>query len=197
MGPTMRDVDRLRLLLDNLGAAGWTGALHVGGAPGGVLHLVGGRITYAETPASPGLGERLVASGRISPEAWRAAMAEGRAGGRVGRVLLRNGLIGQNELASRVAAAVADAAGELLRSGAGPVRTIAGARHWLGDFGPQQPRHLWSVTMTHSRCDSSRRGRRRMAHGDGTGRPSSKDSGAVPGHRRPEGANRPEGAKQR
>ncbi|MEU4244643.1 hypothetical protein [Actinoplanes sp. NPDC026619] len=199
MGPddAVVDLNELGAVLDRLSAAGWTGALHVGGTPGGVLHLLGGRIAYAETPATPGLGERLVASGRMSLGAWTAAVVEGRAGCRVGRLLLRDGLIGQNELTLRVAAVVSDAAGELLRSGGTPLRMIAGERHWLGEFGPQQPRQFWAVTMTHSRCDSSRHGRRRMAHGDGAGRPGSKGYGETPGHCRPEGANRPEGAKQR
>ncbi|GIF26353.1 hypothetical protein BJ973_005713 [Actinoplanes tereljensis] len=133
-------MERLRLLLSELGTAGWTGALHVGGTPGGVLHLVGGRIAYAETSSCPGLGERLVASGRLSRAAWSSAVAEGRAGCRVGRVLMREGLIGQNELASRVSVTVADAAGELLRSGGAPLRLVPGERHWLGAIGPQRRR---------------------------------------------------------
>jgi uncharacterized protein DUF4388 len=180
MRPTIRVVERLRLLLSELGASGWTGALHIGGTPGGVLHLVGGRIAYAETPATPGLGERLVASGRLSRRAWSSA-----AGHRTGRVLLRDGLIGRHELESRVAAAVAAAVAELLRAGDGragdrPVRLVAGERHWLGDFGLSGLRNRRAPTMTHSGCDSSPHGRRRMAHGDGTGR--------IPGRRRSEGA---------
>jgi hypothetical protein len=48
----------LRRRLTELGETGRTGALHIGGRPGGVLYLVGGRITDAETPACPGLGDR-------------------------------------------------------------------------------------------------------------------------------------------
>ncbi|WP_203821085.1 hypothetical protein [Paractinoplanes ferrugineus] len=168
-------MERLRLLLSELGAAGWTGALHIGGTPGGVLHLAGGRISYAETPATPGLGERLVASGRLSHRAWSSAAAR-----RTARVLLRDGLIGRNELESRVAAAVADAVAEILRSGHGPVRLVAGERHWLGDFGLSGLRNRRGLTMTHTGCDSSPHGRRRMAHGDG--------AGLSPGRRRSEGA---------
>jgi hypothetical protein len=123
----------LRRRLTELGETGRTGALHVGGRPGGVLYLVSGRITYAETPACPGLGDRLVASGRVSARDWTAAVAEGRGAQRVGRVLLLNGLIGENELALRAAAAIADATGELLRAETGgPVRFVPGERHWLG-----------------------------------------------------------------
>jgi hypothetical protein len=63
----------LRRLLTELSESGRTGALHVGGTPGGALFLVAGRITYAESPACPGLGDRLVGSGRMSAGAWRAA----------------------------------------------------------------------------------------------------------------------------
>jgi hypothetical protein len=125
----------LRRRLTELGESGRTGALHIGGRPGGVLYLVSGRIAYAETPACPGLGDRLVASGRVSARDWTAAVAEGRGAHRVGRVLLRDGLIGQNELALRVVAAIADATGELLQAEAeGAVRFVPGERHWLGDM---------------------------------------------------------------
>nr|WP_296066334.1 DUF4388 domain-containing protein [uncultured Actinoplanes sp.] len=122
----------LRSLLSELGEAGRTGALHVGGRPGGVLYLVAGRIAYAETPACPGIGERLVASGRVSAPAWAGVVASGRSGCRVGRLLLRHGLIGQHELALRVTTTICDATHELLRSDDAPVRFAEGERHWLG-----------------------------------------------------------------
>jgi hypothetical protein len=124
----------LRRLLAELGERGRTGALHVGGGPGGVLYLIDGRIVYAETPACPGLGERLVASGRLTAQAWRSAYAEGRGSHRVGRVLLRDGRIGQNELCLRVMAVIADATHELLRQPGGPARFVPGERHWLGEL---------------------------------------------------------------
>lgn len=123
----------LRYRLTELGEDGRTGALHVDGRPGGVIYLVAGRIAYVETPSVPGLGDRLVASGRVSARDWAAAVAEGRGAHRVARVLLRDGLIGRNELALRVAATIADAAGELLQAEtAAPVRFVPGERHWLG-----------------------------------------------------------------
>jgi hypothetical protein len=52
----------------------------------------------------------------------------------VDRVLLRDGLIGLNELALRVVAAIADATGELLQAETeAPVHFVPGQRHWLGD----------------------------------------------------------------
>lgn len=124
----------LRRLLTELGDSGRTGAIHVGGSPAGAVFLVAGRIAYAETPACPGIGERLVTSGRLGPQAWAAAMAEGRGAHRVGRLLLRDGLIGQNELGLRLAAAIGDAMCALLQSSAAPVRFVPGERHWLGDI---------------------------------------------------------------
>jgi hypothetical protein len=128
----------LRRMLTDLGAAGRTGALYVDGRPGGVLYLVSGRIVYAESPACPGLGERLVASGRIAAATWAAVLAEGRDDHCVGRLLLRDGLIGQNELATRLVAAIADATLEILRSDNAPVRFVPGVRHWIGDRVPAQ-----------------------------------------------------------
>jgi hypothetical protein len=158
----------LRRLLTDLGESARTGALHIGGRPGGVLYLISGRIAYAETPACPGIGDRLVASGRVSAAAWRRVLADGRGSQQVGRLLLRDGLIGQNELALRVVAAIADATYELLQSAEAPVAFAPGERHWLGPvagvelgaLGHRRARRLRAeagrrnpATMTHSRCD--------------------------------------------
>jgi hypothetical protein len=126
----------LRRVLTELGEQGRTGALHIGGTPGGVLYLVTGRIAYAETPACPGLRDRLVASGRVPADLWATVYAGARGAHRVGRALLRDGLIGRNELALRVVAAIGDATLELLQSDDAPVRFVPGERHWLGDIGP-------------------------------------------------------------
>jgi len=137
----------VRSLLTELGESGRTGALHVDGRPGGVFYLIAGRITYAESPASPGIGERLVASGRIPPLAWRTAYAEGRGAHRVGRLLQRDGVIGQHELALRVIATIGDATHEILRSGGdAAVRFVPGERHWLGEIAHLDPGALGHVT---------------------------------------------------
>jgi hypothetical protein len=123
----------LHQLLTELGDAGRTGALHIDGSPGGVLYLVAGNITHAESPACPGVGERLVASGRLSATTWKAAYDEGRAQHRVGRTLVRHGHLGQNELACRVVATICDATHALLQqSDDAPVRFVPEERHWLG-----------------------------------------------------------------
>jgi hypothetical protein len=123
----------LRRLLAELGESGRTGALHIGGRPGGVLYLISGRIAYAETPACPGIGERLVGSGRLPAAAWQAAYQAGRGTHAVGRVLVRDGHLGQNELACRVIAAISDATLAVLTSDdEAPVGFVPGERHWLG-----------------------------------------------------------------
>jgi hypothetical protein len=156
----------LRRRLTELGESGRTGALHVGGRPGGVLYLVAGRIAYAETPACPGLGERLVASGRISPGHWAAAYAEGRGSHRVGRLLLRDGLIGQNELALRVVATIADATRELLQADTeAPVTFVPGQRHWFGDITQVELGALGHATAQRLRSVPGPRRSRRCASG--------------------------------
>ncbi|HEU4347771.1 MAG TPA: DUF4388 domain-containing protein [Actinoplanes sp.] len=122
----------LRHLLNALGSAGQTGALHIDGTPGGVLYLVAGHITHAESPACPGVGERLVASGRLSAATWKAAYEEGRAQHQVGRTLVRDGHLGQHELAARVVATICDTTHALLQSEDVQVRFVPGERHWLG-----------------------------------------------------------------
>ena len=123
----------LRRLLTELAASGRTGALHIGGTPGGALYRVAGRITYAESPASPGIGDRLVTSGRLAAAAWRRAYADGAAGHRVGRLLVARGLLGRHELACRVVAAICDATHALLQSDHdAPVRFVPGEQHAFG-----------------------------------------------------------------
>lgn len=136
----------LRSLLIELGESASSGALHVRGRPGGVIYLVAGRITYAETPACPGIGERLVASGRVAADAWAAVVAEGRDTCRVGRLLVRAGLIGQHELGMRVTTAICDATHELLWAADAPVSFVPGERDWLGFFDAQRVRLVaaWS-----------------------------------------------------
>jgi hypothetical protein len=122
----------LRQLLHLHAGAGRTGALHVGGTPGGVLYLVAGHITYAESPACAGVGERLVASGRVPARVWRRAYTEGAPAHRVGRTLIRDGHLGQHELACRVVAAIGDATRAMLRSDDATATFVEGERHWLG-----------------------------------------------------------------
>jgi Domain of unknown function (DUF4388) len=165
----------LRRLLTELAESGRTGALRIGGTPGGVLYLVAGRITHAESPACPGIGERLVASGRMSAAAWRAAYEQGHAQRCVGRLLVRAGHLGLHELACRVVAAIRDTTHALLQSDEAPVRFVAGERHWfgvvaqvdLGALGHETARRLLAVPAP--RRGDGRENTRRPRHLPGNG----------------------------
>jgi hypothetical protein len=126
-------VNALRHLLTNLAEAGRTGALHVDDPAGGVIYLVAGRITHAEAAGCPGIGERLVDSGRLSAAAWQAAYVAGRFSGTVGRELVHDGHLGHHELACRVVATITAATHALLLCGEdAPLRFVPDERHWFG-----------------------------------------------------------------
>ena len=119
-------------LLTQVAGERQTGTLVVGGHPGGTVYLLEGAVVYAESPAAPGVGELLTASGRLAGRTWQAALDAGAPGARVGRLLLEQGHLTQGELELCVLGAIYDAA--LLRAlpadRAG--RIPAGATHWLG-----------------------------------------------------------------
>jgi hypothetical protein len=122
----------LRRLLTELADSGSTGALHVDGTPGGTFYLVSGRITHAESPACPNVGERLVGSGRLHAQTWQDAFDAGYADRTVGRRLVVGGHLVQGELVCRVLATICDATHEILRSDHAQVRFVPEERHWLG-----------------------------------------------------------------
>jgi hypothetical protein len=122
---------RLRDALEPWCAAQVTGALRILDPPGGSVYLVDGRIGYAECPAVPGLDRLLTASGRVPAEAWRAALAAGRATNRVGAELVSAGLLTTAELESVVLLALHDAA-YFLFDALAQVRFEPGAVHPLG-----------------------------------------------------------------
>ena len=109
-----------------------TGALVVGGHPGGTVYLVEGHVTHAESPAAPGVGELLTASGRLAPRTWQAALDAGTASARVGELLVTQGHLTQGELELCVLGAIYDAAYFALSPASAPVEFLDGAMHWLG-----------------------------------------------------------------
>ncbi|AGL15159.1 helix-turn-helix domain-containing protein [Actinoplanes sp. N902-109] len=126
-----------------------TGALIVGGRPGGTVYLVEGRVTYAESAAAPGVGELLTVSGRLAARTWQAALDTGTAPATVGRLLLDQGHLTQGELELCVLGATYDAAYFALAAPDAPVDFLAGARHWLGD--------VVRIDATALVCESRRR----------------------------------------
>ncbi|WP_228775515.1 MULTISPECIES: transcriptional regulator [Streptomyces] len=123
--------------LDRLASERATGALH---GCAGALYLADGAVVHAESPAVPDLGRRLTARGRLSPQAWEEAVAEGGPGYRAGSLLVERGRLSRGELELCHLSALFDAAyfvlsplGPGLRA---PDRFLGGARHWLGPIRP-------------------------------------------------------------
>ena len=111
-----------------------TGALVVGGQPGGTVYLIEGQVTYAESAAAPGVGELLTASGRLAARTWQAALDAGTSRAQVGRILLDQGHLTQGELELCVLGATYDAAYFALSPASAPVDFLDGAAHWLGQI---------------------------------------------------------------
>ncbi|MFI7544876.1 DUF4388 domain-containing protein [Actinoplanes sp. NPDC049599] len=109
-----------------------TGAMVVGGQPGGTVYLIEGQVSYAESAAAPGVGELLTASGRLAARTWQAALDAGTSRARVGQILLEQGHLTQGELELCVLGATYDAAYFALSPAAAPVDFLDGAIHWLG-----------------------------------------------------------------
>jgi hypothetical protein len=119
-------------LLTQVAGERQTGALMVGGHPGGAVYVLEGRIIYAESPASPGVGELLASSGRLAARTWQSALDLGTSTARVGRLLVEQGHLTQGELELCVLGATYDAAYFALTSASGRAEFLAGATHWIG-----------------------------------------------------------------
>jgi hypothetical protein len=119
-------------LLTQVAGEGRTGALVVGGQPGGTVYLSEGHVTYAESPAAPGAGELLTASGRLAGRTWQAALDAGTPRARVGALLVEHGHLTQGELELCVLGAIYDAGFFALSPAAAPVEFSDGVVHWLG-----------------------------------------------------------------
>ena len=95
--------------LAGLAREGASGALRVGGEPGGTIYLSGGELAFAESAAAPDLGSRLVNSRRLGVDQWRRAQRDSRAYGCAGDMLLRRGLIDVAEWQALLRSAALDA----------------------------------------------------------------------------------------
>jgi uncharacterized protein DUF4388 len=119
-------------LLTQIAGDRQTGALVVGGQPGGTVYLTEGLVSYAESPSAPGVGELLTASGRLAARTWQAALDAGTSHAQVGRILLDQGHLTQGELELAVLGATYDAAYFALAPASAPVDFLDGATHWMG-----------------------------------------------------------------
>lgn len=157
-----------RRFLGELAAAGVTGALYVSGRPAATLYLTAGRVSYAQSPAVPDVGTALTASGRLSPHTWQTTLDAGRAGDRVGRLLVEHGHLTRGELEQRVLTTIRQVAAPLLRQGLCPLRFVAGDTHWFGA--------VVAVDVSDLRRETGRR--RPRAAGASTGVPGASGSAA-------------------
>ena len=119
-------------LLTQVAGERQTGALVVGGHPGGAVYVLEGRVIYAETAAAPGVGELLTSSGRLAARTWQNALDLGTSTARVGRLLVDQGHLTQGELELCVLGATYDAAYFALSPASAPVEFLESATHWLG-----------------------------------------------------------------
>lgn len=126
-------------LLKQVAADRQTGALVVGGHPGGAVYVLEGRVIYAESPAAPGVGELLTASGRLAGRTWQTALDQGTSTARVGRLLVEQGHLTQGELELCVLGATYDAAYFALSAADSPAEFLGGAMHWLGPIAHIDP----------------------------------------------------------
>ena len=109
-GPADGPVGPLDEALRDCGAAGFSGVLHVIGAPGGTVYLTAGRVTAIETPWSPSPEVILLRSGRVPEADWEAAFtAAAVARGPMRGELIGRGLVGTGELEALLRTALADA----------------------------------------------------------------------------------------
>ncbi|GAA0812720.1 DUF4388 domain-containing protein [Spirilliplanes yamanashiensis] len=121
-----------RQVLEDLAGTEATGALHIGGASPGLLHLVGGRVEHASSVKVPGVGDLLTLSGRLPDSVWQAAVEEGGNDARVGELLVGQGHLTEGELQLCVLSVVHDAAYFVLGDEPVQVRFESDRRHWLG-----------------------------------------------------------------
>lgn len=119
-------------LLTQVAGERQTGVVVVGGHPGGAVYVLEGRVIYAESPAAPGVGELLTASGRLAGRTWQNALDLGTSTARVGRLLVEQGHLTRGELEMCVLGAIYDAAYFALSADSAPVDFLTGATHWLG-----------------------------------------------------------------
>ena len=109
-GPADGPLGPLDQALRDCQAARFSGALHVIGAPGGIVWLVEGAVAAIETPWSPSPEVILLRSGRVAPADWEAAFAAAAVTRwPMGAELIARGLVGAGELEAVLRTALADA----------------------------------------------------------------------------------------
>ncbi|WP_030680223.1 hypothetical protein [Streptomyces cellulosae] len=100
----------------------------------GTLHLAGGRVVHAESPAAPGLDVLLTARGTLDPDTWRQALTETGDRHRAGHLLADGGHLAPGALEVCRLVALYDAAYFALAPSSSP-----GRFRYAGDDGPGCP----------------------------------------------------------
>ena len=122
-------------ILKVLSTDGRTGAVRFGGPHGCTVYLHRGQLYFARNEATDAaLATALVRPGRLSADGWGDAIDE--AGDRpvVGELLVRNGAITSDLLASVVLSVIYDPLIDLFRDGTGEFDFEPDTVHWLGPF---------------------------------------------------------------
>ena len=94
----LRPADQIASELAGLGRGGASGAVEIEGRPGGIVYLRHGRLAFAESPAVPDLGTRLIRSRRLPPGVWDQIARDHHPDGAVGAALVGRALITRAEL---------------------------------------------------------------------------------------------------
>ena len=94
----LRPADQIASELARLGRGGASGAVEIEGQPSGIVYLRHGRLAFAESPAVPDLGTRLIRSRRLPPGVWDQIARDHHADGAVGAALVGRALITRAEL---------------------------------------------------------------------------------------------------
>jgi hypothetical protein len=122
-------------ILKVLSADGRTGAARFGGPAGCTVYLHRGQLYFARNERTDeALATALVRPGRLTADDWGKAIDASGERPMVGELLVRNGAIVPDLLASVVLSVVYDPLIELFRDGTGEFDFETDTVHWLGPF---------------------------------------------------------------
>jgi hypothetical protein len=122
-------------ILKVLSADGRTGAARFGGRSGCTVYLHRGQLYFARNESTDeALATALVRPGRLTADDWGRAIDASGERPMVGELLVRNGAIVPDLLASVVLSVVYDPLIELFRDGTGEFDFETDTVHWLGPF---------------------------------------------------------------
>ncbi|MCU1358262.1 MAG: hypothetical protein JWM89_3680, partial [Acidimicrobiales bacterium] len=122
-------------ILKVLSADGRTGAARFGGPAGCTVYLHRGQLYFARNEQTDeALATALVRPGRLTADDWGRAIAASGDRPMVGELLVRDGAIAPDLLASVVLSVIYDPLIELFRDGTGEFDFETDTVHWLGPF---------------------------------------------------------------